>query len=78
MYTRMNEEYKEFRNKLIKTIRKNQKYKYTSIYNLNRYIKRKWIKEKANQEYDKYIIENSKEFKVKFNDNIEIREFTKD
>ena len=51
----MNKEYNEFRNKWIKTIRKNQKYKYTSIYNLNRFIKRKWIKEKANQEYNKYI-----------------------
>ena len=29
IYSKMNKEYNEFRNKWIKTIRKNQKYKYT-------------------------------------------------
>jgi hypothetical protein len=70
-----NMEYKAFREKWLNSIRKNDKCKYTPINTVNKFINRKWIKEKANKEYAKYVILNNKQTKVTFNDQIQIKEF---
>jgi hypothetical protein len=71
-------EYKAFRQKWLIAIRKNDKCKYTPINKLNKFIYRKWIKNKANEEYAKYVINNNKLTKVTFNDQIQIKEFDKE
>ena len=74
-----NKEYNEFRNKWMIIIRKNNKYKYTPIDSLNKFIKRKWIKKQANEEYGKYIIdEKNKKTKVTFSNQNDIKEFDKE
>jgi len=72
-------EFKIFRQKWLLAIRKIDKYKYCPISKVNKFVERKWIKERANQEYSKYSISgNEKKIKVTFNDQNEIREFDKD
>lgn len=74
----MDKEYIAFRLKWLTAIRKKEKFKYYPINRINKFIRRKWIKDKANLEYDKYIIEEHKETKVSFSEQNEIKEFDKE